>query len=317
MVVDSYSIMGATGGVKGSVGNVYNYSEGVVMGTNLVGSTDIAMKLNWFSPTVTIAPGAGTLQIALSYTPNTSYNGKGNKDFSQVGKNTTAGNDNLYPEGANTAFGLKNFVYGITYANSWGDYTLTLNAVGVSEHSRLVMNTDNGTKKTYALNRTGSYQLSGMLSVKDWDFTASWLDNKKSRLPTAELLSAPDVANQSSQKISYFASNPNYYKGNSGKAWNVGTRYTFGAYQAAIGYFNTKRKLDSVGAASMDAITTTLDFKALEGLKFFGEVNYLRTKTTKTQVDSAQNYYNAAKKSQVAVGNNTGTVLIVGTKVSF
>jgi hypothetical protein len=289
------------------------------MGTNLVGSTDIAMKMNWFSPTVTIAPGAGTLQIALSYTPNTSYNGKGGKDFSKVGPNLYAGNEKggIYPDSDNTAFGLKNFVYGVTYVNTFGDYTLTLNAVGVSEHSRLVLNTDVGSRRTYALNRTGSYQLSGMLSVKDWDFTASWLDNKKSRLPTAELLSAPDIANKSSQKVSYLASNPDYYQGNSGQSWNVGTRYTFGAYQAALGYFNTKRKTDLIGAATMDTVTTTLDFKALEGLKFFGEVNYLRTKTSKAQFDGAQQYYNAVNKTQVAVGNNTGTVLIVGTKVSF
>jgi hypothetical protein len=317
MVVDTYSILGGTGGVKGFGG--FNYSEGVIMGTNMVGSTDIATKFNWFSPTVTIAPGVGTLQIALSYTPNTSHNGKGSRDNSVVGPNLSAGNEKgaMYPDSANTAYGLKNFVYGITYANTFGDYALTLNAVTVSEHSRLVINTDAGSKRTYALNRTSSYQLSGMLSVKQWDFTASWLDNKKSRLPTKELLSSPDLANPSNQKTSYLASNPGYYLGNSGQSWNMGTRYSFGAYQAAIGYFRTDRKTDASQRACMDTVSTTLDFKALEGLKFFGELNYLRTKTNKSQMDGAQNYHNKAGKSQMAVGNNTGAVLILGTKVSF
>ncbi len=316
MVVDTYSILGATGGIKGSVPNVFNFSEGVIAGTNLVGSADNAMKFNWFSPSVEIAPGFGKLQLAVSYTPNTSYVGKGSKDFSQVGSNLTAGNDNLYISADKyTAFGLKNFVYGLTYQNTFGDTSLMLNAVGVSEHSRLVINNSSGNKRTYALNRTNSYQLSGMLSVKAFDFTASWLDNKKSRLPTAEVLSAP--GNSSSSPTLYILSNPNFYLGNSGKSWNVGSRYTFGAYQAAIGYFNTNRKTDAVNKATIDVITTTLDFKALEGLKFFGELNYLRTKTSKAQVDGAQNYYNTQGSSQVAVGNNTGTVLIVGTKVSF
>lgn len=317
MVVDTYSILGGTGGVKGFGG--FNYSEGVIMGTNLVGSTDIATKFNWFSPTVAIAPGVGTLQIAVSYTPNTSHNGKGSRDNSVAGSNLYAGNEKgaMYPDEKNTAFGLKNFVYGVTYANTFGDYTLTLNAVAVNEHGRLVMNTETGSKRTYALNRTGSYQLSGMLSVKQWDFTASWLDNKKSRLPTAELLSAPDLVTPSNQKVSYLASNPGYYLGNSGQSWNMGTRYSFGAYQAAIGYFRTDRKTDATQRACMDTVTTTLDFKALEGLKFFGELNYLRTKTNKSQMDAAQNYYNKVGKSQNAIGNNTGAVLILGTKVSF
>ncbi len=317
MVVDTYSILGGTGGNKGFGG--FNYSEGVIMGTNLVGSTDIATKFNWFSPTVEIAPGVGSLQIAFSYTPNTSHNGKGVRDNSKSASKVSAGNEKgaMYPEDDNTAFGLKNFVYGVTYTNTFGDYTLTLNAVTVNEHSRLVINTDNGTKRTYALNKSGAYQLSGMLSVKQWDFTASWLDNKKSRLPTQELLNAPDIAGQSSQKWSYLASNPGYYLGNSGQSWNMGTRYSFGAYQAAIGYFRTDRKTDATQRACMDTVSTTLDFKALEGLKFFGELNYLRTKTNKSQMDAAQNYYNASKKSQMAVGNNTGAVLILGTKVSF
>ncbi len=320
MVVDTYSILGGTGGVMGFGG--FNYSEGVIMGTNLVGSTDIATKFNWFSPTVAIAPGAGTLQIALSYTPNTSHNGKGARDNSAVGPNLYAGNEKgaMYPDSANTAYGLKNFVYGITYANTFGDYTLTLNAVTVSEHSRIVLNTSAGSKKSYALNRTGSYKLSGMLSVKQWDFTASWLDNKKSRLPTAELLSSPDIVAQTTAKpqtVSYLASNSGYYLGNSGQSWNMGTRYSFGAYQAAIGYFRTDRKTDATQRACMDTVSTTLDFKALEGLKFFGELNYLRTKTNKSQMDAAQNYYNGVGKSQNAISNNSGAVLILGTKVSF
>lgn len=324
MVVDTYSILGGTGGNKGSVGNIYNYSEGVIMGTNLVGSTDTATKINWFSPKVSIAPNAGTLQIAFSYTPNTSHNGKGARDNSVVGSGGPAfGNEKsfMYPDKDYSPYGLKNMVYGVTYVNTIGDYTLTLNAVAISEHSRLVINNKLGTRKTYALNKTASYQLSGMLSVKDLDFTASWLDNKKSRLPTAELLSAPsDSANVTignTAPIMYLISNPNYYLGNSGQSWNVGTRYSFGSYQAAIGYFRTDRKTDATQKASMDTITTTLDFKALEGLKFFGEVNYLRTKTNKTQVDGAQKYYNAQNKSQMATDNNTGAVLMLGTKVSF
>ena len=313
MVVDTYSILGGTGGNSGSVGNIYNYSEGVIKGICPIGSTDTATKINWFSPTVNIAPNAGTLQIGFSYTPNTSHNGKGDRDNSKQGKGKFGNEKSTAPDDISSPFGLKNIVYGITYKNTFGEYALTLNAIGISEHSRAVVISKTGVKRTIPLQRTGSYKLSAMLSAGQWDHTVSWLDNKKSRLNASDITSSSD--NVRVPIISPSAPNANL--GNSGQSWNVGTRYSFGAYQAAIGYFRTDRKTDATQRACMDTVSTTLDFKALEGLKFFGELNYLRTKTNKSQVDAAQSYYNSQNKNEMAIGNNTGTVLIVGTKVSF
>ncbi len=302
--VNAYTLIGGTGGIYGSVPDIYNFSEGVIMGTNPIGSPDIATKLNWFSP---IVQG---FQFAVSYTPNTSHVGKGARDNSKLGAgrfgNEEAG---MYPDDDKpVTLGLKNIVYGLSYIKKLDTYTLTLNGILINEHARLVLG---DSKKTYALNRTKSYQLSAMLGVADWDFAAGWIDNKKSRLPTQELL------NQSPNVLYIATSGLNSHLGNSGTSWNAATRYSFGAYQAAIGYFRTDRKTDATQSAHMDAVTATLDFKALEGLKFFGEVNYLSTKTNKTQMDAAQGYYNAQGASQMAVGNNAGAVLILGTKVSF
>lgn len=304
MPVNSYMLLGGTGGVYGSAPELYNFSEGVIMGTNPIGSPDIATKINWFSPTVY------GFQFAVSYTPNTSHVGKGARDNSKFGTGRFGNEEGgMYPDDSNpVAFGLKNVVYGLSYTKKMSVYTLTLNGILINEHARLVLE---NSKKTYALNRTKSYQLSAMLGVSDWDFATGWIDNKKSRLPTQELI------NQSPDILYIATSGLNSYLGNSGTSWNVATRYTFGAYQAAIGYFRTDRKTDAVQSASMDAVTATLDFKALEGLKFFGELNFLSTKTNKKQVDAAQAYYNAQGANQIAIGNNSGAVLILGTKVSF
>ncbi|MDP5370135.1 MAG: porin [Pseudomonadota bacterium] len=304
MPVNAYTLIGGTGGVYGSAPDIYNFSEGVIMGTGPIGGPDIATKINWFSPIV------HGFQFAVSYTPNTSHVGKGARDNSKFGAGRFGNEEGgMYPDDANpVAFGLKNVVYGLSYIKKIEEYTLTLNGILINEHSRLVLA---NSKKTYALNRTKSYQLSAMLGIANWDFAAGWIDNKKSRLPTQELL------NQSPDTLYIASSGLNSYLGNSGTSWNAATRYSFGAYQAALGYFRTDRKTDAVQIAHMDAITATLDFKALEGLKFFGEVNYLSTKTNKTQMDAAQGYYNAQGASQMAVGNNTGAVLILGTKVSF
>lgn len=316
MTVDTYGIMGGTGGVdNGSAFNLINEAEGVINGVTLIGSTDTATKINWFSPTVAIGENLGSLQIGLSYTPNTSHNGKGARDNSQSGKSKFGNETNIYSkDGIVSPFGLKNVVYGITYKNTFGGYALTLSAIGVSEHSRAVVtNKSTGAKRTIALQRTGSYQLSAMLSAGQWDYTAAWLDNKKSRLNASDITTSPD--NKIVSVSSLLSQNANL--GNSGTAWNVGTRYSFGAYQAAVGYFRTDRKTDATQKATMDAICTTLDFKALEGLKFFGEVNYIRTKTNKSQLAAAQTFYENIAQGQQAIGNNAGTVLILGTKVSF
>ncbi|MES2607927.1 MAG: porin [Pseudomonadota bacterium] len=304
MPVNAYTLIGGTGGIYGSVPNIYNFSEGVIMGTNPIGSPDIATKLNWFSPIVR------GFQVAVSYTPNTSHVGKGARDNSKFGAGRFGNEEGgMYPDDENpVAFGLKNIVYGISYTKRLNEYSFTLNGILINEHSRLVLK---DSKKTYALNRTKSYQLSAMVGIAAWDFAAGWIDNKKSRLPTQEL------SNQSPNALYIATSGLNSHLGNSGASWNAATRYSFGAYQAALGYFRTDRKTDATQSAQMDAITATLDFKALEGLKFFGEVNYLSTKTNKTQMDAAQTYYNAQSASQIAVGNNTGAVLILGTKVSF
>ncbi len=318
MPVGPYGLIGGASGMNGFISNgqVFNISEGVIQGTNIVGGTDVATKINWFSPTVEIAKDAGTLQIAFSYTPNTSHRGKGGKDNGVIGKGHYGNENAIYldDDSSPVPFGLKNFIYGITYTNTFNkDYTVKLNAIGVKEHSRLSY--DKPARKTYAMNRTNSYQVSAMLSVKQWDFAASWLDNKKSRLLTEELANASATANN----LYLTANGIKSYQGNSGTSWNVGTRYTFGAYQAAVLYGKTNRKTDATQSATLDVITTTIDFKALEGLKFFGEVDFLRTKTNKTQVDAAQTYYNnpSTKTSNSAVANNTGTVFLAGTKVSF
>ena len=315
MPVGALNLMGGAGGIDGFISNgqVYNFSEGVILGNKITGGTDIATKINWYSPTVEIAPGVGSLKIGLSYTPNTSHRGKGGTDNSQIGKGNYGNEGWMYPDDANAAFGLKNFIYGVTYTNTFAkDYTVTVNAIGVKEHSRLVLSGINKTsRQTYALNRTNAYQVTAMLSTKEWDFAASWLDNRKSRLPTT------DLGQSTTNKVLLVANGIQSYNGNSGKSWNVGTRYTFGAYQAALGYFQSKRMTDATEKATMDVITTTLDFKALEGLKFFGEVDFLRTKTNKTQVDAAKSAGDQLGLGFQSIGNNTGTVLIVGTKVSF
>jgi hypothetical protein len=322
MTKHAYTLIGGAAGLDGSASGYFNFSEGVYDGVRMVGTPDIATKINWVSPSVS------GLKVGFSYTPNTSHVGKSGRDNSMLQSDDGMGNTTaIYPDKKISPYGLNNMVYGVTYEKTWGECLVGLSALAIKENSRFVFNKDvaygvkagrtaplPGNKKIFKTQRSTAYQLSGSLQVKAWEFAGSWMDNGKARLMTKdilELLKYEDV----DYKGSY--NTQDSYLGTSGTSWNAGTRYTFGAYQAAVGYFQTDRKTDAIRKATLKTVTTTLDFKAAEGLTFFGEVDYIRTKSNDRAVAAAQAYYDGEKNAKVAVKNNSGTVVIVGTKVSF
>jgi hypothetical protein len=316
MSQSAYTIMGGLGGISGSAPDYFNFSEGVVKGATMIGSPDIATKVNWVSPSL------DGFQVGVSYTPNTSHLGKlGRNNLSAQTMNGYGHETSMYPDNLEAPFGLNNFVYSASYEKVWKDIKINLNALLLTERARVVfplgydsvgapLPADNRVFKTQHSN---AYQLSALMTYKDVEVAAGFLNNQKSRLMTKELIQG--YKRNKDARGSYNPEGADL--GDSGKAWNMGTRYTFGAYQAAVGYFQSDRKTDATNKATMKTVTTTLDFKAVEGLVFFGEVNFIKTRTNQKFIDSAQKYYNLDLKAQHAVGNNSGTVLILGTKVSF
>jgi hypothetical protein len=250
-------------------------------------------------------------QAAFGYTPNTSHIGKAGRSNATGGDATPIGNDPaIYPSKlSNQPFGLKNFVYGLTYKNSVDLWSFQVSGFGISEHSRIKIGND---QKAYSLQRSKAYQLSVAVGYDKWDVAAGYIDNGKSRLPTYETLQA--------LKTNDAAGYGGWYRadlGNAGKVWNIGTSYTLGAYQFTTGYHRTDRKTDAVNKASSDTVVTTLDFTALQGLKFFGEVDLIRTRTNDTVVNAVQAYNDANNRGVKAVGNNSGAVFVLGSKISF
>ena len=320
MAKHAYTLIGGSAGLDGSASGYFNLSEGVYDGVRMIGTPDIATKINWVSPSVS------GFKVGLSYTPNTSHIGKSGRDHSTAQSDESMGNTSaIYPDKKVSPYGLNNMVYGIVYEKTWGECLVGLSALAIKENSRFVFNKDvaydkasmrtlPATKRIYKTQRSTAYQLSGSLQVRAWEFAGSWMDNGKARLMTNDILELLD-SEGSSYRGSYTSRDA--YLGTSGTSWNTGTRYTFGAYQAAVGYFQTDRRTDAIRSASLKTITTTLDFKAAEGLTFFGEVDYIRTKTNDKAISEAQAYYDGEKNAKVAVKNNSGTVVIIGTKVSF
>jgi hypothetical protein len=290
------NLIGGAQGIDGGLNSIYNFSSGVIGGVTYIGDTGRATKMVWYSPTVS------GFQVGFAYTPNTSHNGDSGKNTNKlINNNIEKGNaKGIYFDKDNMPYGISNFTYGVSYTKTIEKWSFGGSVTGVMENSRYcTKNAATGTP----IRNANSYQITANLGYDKWAFAAGWIDNRKSRLPKDDSL------------VSYIGDARN---GNAGKAWNVGGSYTIGAYQFATGYFRTDRKTGASGNASSDIVTFTADLNALQGLKFFGEVDLIQTKTNDTMKNTLQNYYVTNKKmGDTAIGNNSGAVVVVGTKVSF
>jgi hypothetical protein len=152
-------------------------------------------------------------------------------------------------------------------------------------------------------------QFTAAVGFGQWRFATGFIHNGKARLPKA----------------------PGYKPGNAGRAWNIGGQYTVGAYQFALGYFNTSRALPKLhadntatysygavaGSAKSDIVSATIDFNALQGLKFFGEVDVFKMRTNSNYAKFVGNTAKYTTNATVPTTKNSGAAVIVGTKLSF
>jgi hypothetical protein len=291
MPQSTLNILGGANTIDGALGSYYNMSAGVISGVAVLGTSKRASKIVYTTPSV------NGVQVGIAYTPNTSLRGNSgpnsaNPNASSSNPGAGAGNDKaIYPKTDSAAFGLKNVSVGVTYKNTWDDFSLALAAVMVTERSRLVLG---NSLATYAVHNQRSFDYSATLGYKDLRWALGYIDNGKSRLPKQAVAGLGDI-----------------HQGNSGKAWNTGLQYTKGAYQFGLGYFNTKRKTDASSSASSDIFAATVDFKAFQGLKFFGEFDVINSRTNAKQI--AVQSANGGNTT----GNNRGQFVALGTKVSF
>lgn len=154
-------------------------------------------------------------------------------------------------------------------------------------------------------------QYTAAVGFDQWRFATGFIFNGKSRV----------------QKT------PDYSSGNAGRAWNIGGQYTIGAYQFALGYFNTSRMLPQIpggpgvngasaygstsGSAKSDIVSATVDLNALQGLKFFGEVDVFKMRTDANYANFIGNTNKYNSKNIATTPKNSGAAVVVGTKLSF
>lgn len=302
MIYDASRVIGGTGGFDGAMFNVINKSAGVILGNDNVGDTGYATKVAYYSPEVM------GFQLGFAYTPHTTRKGDDKLDNASLGGQDSNGNNKgIYPDKKRAPYGLRNMAVGLTYNVASGLWHLTLSGAAVKEKSYIF-----DTSNRSAVRSDLTYQLGTIVGYDKWQFALGWLDNQRSRLPIG-----PGNSNLSSSDIRRQLGDA--YQGDSGHAWNMGASYTLGAYQFAGAYQRTDHKTDAKNGAGSDIYSATVDFAALQGLKVYGEVDYVRMNTndkvlaTSKAITTSSSLKNADKQ----INKNSGTVFIVGTKLSF
>ncbi len=312
MTESGFNLLGGANTIDGTFGNVINSAEGNIGGVNQAAQTSKAMKAAYYTPTF------GGFTLGVSFTPNTTRFGTSGKDNSGANQDNAYGNESgIYPEKKVAAYGLNNIAVGANYKVDFQTWNMALAAVHIQENSKrgslsFPAARDIGLDffKYAKVHRARSSQFTAAVGFGQWRFATGYIHNGKSRLPKTD-----------------------YKVGDAGRAWNLGGQYTVGAYQFGLGYFNTSRALPKLsagtgpagsqsygavnGRATSDIVAATVDFNALQGLKFFGEVDVFKMRTNANYakfVGGTQKYRDGAIVPTV---KNSGAAVIVGTKLSF
>jgi predicted porin len=250
-------------------------------------------------------------QLGVSYTPDTKHKGDAKLNTMNGSQDRIPGNRGLWDIKKNQPFDLRSVAIGLTYKKEIGKWNITLSGAGITAKSYFQsFSSGMFTTARIPLQNTKAYQLGAVLGYGDWRFGLGYLDNGKSRLPKVRNFSFYNAATN----VNMGSMN----NGNSGQAWNVGAGYTMGAYQLAASYQRTNRNTGDLQKANSDFYSATVDVTPVQGLKVYTEVDYIRSRTNSTQMarDNAILPLTTTP-NQTAIGNNSGLLGIVGTKVSF
>ncbi len=304
-IKDAGSVIGGAGGFEtGAYSSVYNLSAGVIKMNDNIMDTGKSLKI------VFLGPEYMGFQFFAAYTPNTAKGGDMEKNNTFPDNRSIPGNSKgIYPEKSAQPYGMNNWAFGFNYKVASNLWSLVLSGATVTERSFYTVSSKTLPINRFALRNAWAYQLGGVLGYNKWQLGLGYLNNGKARLPK--------VANMPLNS-SGTVHTGNMHLGNAGQAWNAGLGYTVGAYEFAASYQHFWRKTDATNRARNNVWSGTVDFNIFQGWKMYFELDYIKSKTNQTTVDFA-NAVNREFGSNLnqAVGNNAGTVAILGTKISF
>jgi hypothetical protein len=328
MIEDGGAVVGATGAFDGAYHNVFNLAAFAMRGNDNIGDTGYSTKIVYYTPAI------GDFRLGLAFTPNTAHSGDAEYDrLFGNGNENRPGNRTWLPIKDENPFGTDSIAVGLSYKREFGNWGLNLNGAYIHDNSYIPADTDDASENRTRVKDVNAYQLGMVLGYRTHagglvQLGAGWLDNGKSRLLKRTITVENDPLNNQNTFFNGLR------RGNNGQAWNVALGYTLGAYKAALSYQRSDRKvhggarvndqgavLENFGGTRKvknQVISATFDVVPVQGLKFYGEVDYIESRSSRNLQNAAHAILDANNKANVRVARtNKGTVFIMGTKVSF
>ncbi len=316
MIKDAGAIVGGTGAFDGGYYKVFNLSAFAMRGNDNIGDTGNATKFVYYTPEIY------DLRFGVAYTPDTTHLGdEGANTNSIKGNPSVAGQRSFFPKTSNSSginvIGLSNWSFGAAFKKELGNWELNLTGSFIYADNQLA-----ATEKTRAplkLHHTKAFQLGTVIAYRNqigglFQVGAGYLKNGKSALFKHAVVDADNFGAGTPDGFG------NLHKGSSGRACNFGAAYSIGVYKFSGAYQHTHRRTDSHARAKNQVYSLATDVTPVQGLKFFGELNRVLSKSNSAAVALAAK--NVAKNGNPSVQNipnknNKGTVFIMGTKISF
>lgn len=301
LIEDATSLDGGTGGVDGSVWDLFNRSAGLPNFVHLAGFTKRATKLTLYSPRLY------GFKVGLSYTPNPGHSGWDGPDSNDYA-NSNSNDDDVFHNADMKK--RNNVAYGINYENSLND--LTISAALVCATEKTTMNIDlnalaqaedpsDPTKSIYqesreiALKKDTAIQGSASLKYKNIQIAGGFIDNGELNLPKTQ---------HDADRLAKYG----LHLGHAGKGWNAGIKVSYGCLDMSLTHHEMSRRVTNFNDTHGSVNTFAVDCQVVSGVTLFTEINRVSTSTDK---DVAALYDNEKPTK------NQGTTIFVGTKVSF
>jgi hypothetical protein len=350
-------LIGGTLGVNGTVASDIDYATGVIMPLYMIGYTNKATKIVWYSPRVV------GFQLGVGWTPDTKHVGNSLRSR-RSGDSSIGYEPGIYVKGTSDErpSGKNSISIGLNHKWEFSNgFRTQVAAVYLMEESRAVRlgvdGSNESTDKKISLHNTRAYHLTATVGYQNWAVGVGYLNSGKSRLPKNYndfYGAATNVTDPKSvQAPVHFLSLPG---ANAGSAWNVGVQYKYHDWTFATVFHQTQRRVTKDQKTKGNMLTFSTDYKVCDGLVLFAEFDNIRSKScaaacdmrnrseekvkadgtgagktgglavetefddaTGTAADQANaaNAAAAAAVKNVAIGKQTCQLFVVGVKVSF
>lgn len=284
MMYTGDDILGGFGGTSSDLEKLINVTRGVSFYPSIAPAHDKATKLVWLSPEYK------GFQIGVDFTPSTKLYGR--EEHGTKISNGNVKNNTVRPYSTNLVSG------GLSYHQTFQNCNLGLYLVGHTGNSR---NDRPGDVEASAaqFSKTKAWQAGTLIDYKNFQFAASYFDNKKSLVR----YNGTNMANHTNTK-----------------GVNAGIGYDFARNaNIGVGYTHTYRTVTG-GKAKADVAMLTLDYVVAPGWVAFAEVDHFKLRApaaTISSTDIATDGSDIYAERDTRNGNNHGTVIVLGTKVRF